>query len=289
MAEQDKRVSKSLLCKLFSVMKSSYYYGMQPKPISLETVKTKALIRQIFNDSKRSAGARSIAAILMNEHGIKLTRYIAGKLMAQMGLKSCQLKTHKYKHADEEHKAHDNILNRNFSPSAPNQVWTGDVTYIRIKGGWCYLAVVLDLYARRIVGFAVSDSPDSVLTAKALQMAYHTRLKPSSVLFHSDQGTHYTSKKFAESVASCEGRTQSMSRKGNCWDNAPTERFFRSFKTEWMPKGGYENIAEARTAIIDYIWGYYQSVRPHSFNDYLPPAEKERRYFNKNLLSAVLN
>lgn len=270
-------------------MKSSYYYGLKPKPISLETVKTKALVRQIFNDSKRSAGARSIAAILMNEHGIKLTRYIAGKLMAQMGLKSCQLKTHKYKHADEEHKAHDNILNRNFSPSAPNHVWTGDVTYIRIKDGWCYLAIVLDLYARRIVGFAVSDSPDSMLTTKALQMAYQSRLKPSGVLFHSDQGTHYTSKKFAESVASCNGMKQSMSRKGNCWDNAPTERFFRSFKTEWMPKGSYENIAEARTAIIDYIWGYYQSVRPHRFNDYLTPLEKEKRYFNKNLLSGVLN
>ena len=270
-------------------MKSSYYYGLKPKPISLETVKTKALVRQIFNDSKRSAGARSIAAILMNEHGIKLTRYIAGKFMVQMGLKSCQLKTHKYKHADEEHKAHDNILNRNFSPSAPNHVWTGDVTYIRIKGGWCYLAIVLDLYARRIVGFAVSDSPDSMLTTKALQMAYQSRLKPSGVLFHSDQGTHYTSKKFAESVASCNGMKQSMSRKGNCWDNAPTERFFRSFKTEWMPKGGYENIAEARTAIIDYIWGYYQSVRPHRFNDYLTPLEKEKRYFNKNLLSGVLN
>ena len=101
LAERDKRVNKSLLCKLFGVMKSSYYYGLKPKPISLETVKTKALVRQIFNDSKRSAGARSIAAILMNEHGIKLTRYIAGKFMAQMGLKSCQLKTHKYKHADE--------------------------------------------------------------------------------------------------------------------------------------------------------------------------------------------
>lgn len=270
-------------------MKSSYYYGLKPKPISLETVKTKALVRQIFNDSKRSAGARSIAAILMNEHGIKLTRYIAGKFMAQMGLKSCQLKTHKYKHADEEHKAHNSILNRNFSPSAPNHVWTGDVTYIRIKGGWCYLAIVLDLYARRIVGFAVSDSPDSMLTTKALQMVYQSRLKPSGVLFHSDQGTHYTSKKFAESVASCNGMKQSMSRKGNCWDNAPTERFFRSFKTEWMPKGGYENIAEARTAIIDYIWGYYQSVRPHRFNDYLTPLEKEKRYFNKNLLSGVLN
>tara|TARA_R100000935_G_scaffold58710_1_gene97199 strand:+ start:488 stop:1300 length:813 start_codon:yes stop_codon:yes gene_type:complete len=270
-------------------MKSSYYYGIKLKPISLDTVKTKALIRQIFNDSKRSAGARSTAAILMNEHGIKLTRYMVGNLMAQMGLKSCQLKMHKYKHADEVHKTHDNILNRNFSPSAPNQVWTGDVTYVRIKGGWCYLAVVLDLYARRVVGFAISDSPDSILTAKALQMAYQTRLQPSEVLFHSDQGTHYTSKTFAESVASCNGMMQSMSRKGNCWDNAPTERFFRSFKTEWMPKNGYENIAEAKSAIIDYIWGYYQTVRPHTFNNYLTPLEKEKRYFNKNLLSGVLN
>ncbi len=186
-------------------MKSSYYYGIQPKSIRLETVKHKVLIRQIFNDSKRSAGARSIAAILMNEHDIKLTRYMSGQLMAQMGLKSCQLKTHKYKHAGDAHKTHHNILNRNFSQTAPNQFWTGDVTYVRIKVGWCYLAVVLDLYARRVVGFAVSDSPDSMLTTKALQMAYETRLKPSNMLFHSDQGTHYTSARFAESVASCEG------------------------------------------------------------------------------------
>ncbi|MGI9340132.1 MAG: IS3 family transposase, partial [Psychrobacter sp.] len=87
--------------------KSSYYYGLKPKLISLEAVKTKALIRQIFNDSKQSAGARSIAAILVNKHGIKLTRYMVGNLMAQMGLKSCQLKMHKYKHADEVHKTHD--------------------------------------------------------------------------------------------------------------------------------------------------------------------------------------
>ena len=200
---------------------------------------------------------------------------------------SCQLKTHKYKQADQEHKTHDNILDRNFSPKAPNQVWTGDVTYVRIKGGWCYLAVVLDLFARRVVGFSVSDSPNSTLTAKALQMAYQTRLKPNGVLFHSDQGTHYTSQKFAESVASCNGMVQSMSRKGNCWDNAPTERFFRSFKTEWMLKGGYEDIAEASSAITDYIWGYYQAVRPHSFNNSLTPLETERRYFNQNLLSGV--
>lgn len=274
-------MSKTQLCDLFGMVKSSYYYGLQPKPINIEMVKLKALIRQIFNDSKQSAGARSIVAILMNEHGVKLTRYLAAKIMRSMGFISCQLKTHKYKHADEEHQAHDNILKRRFAPTAPNQVWTGDVTYIRIKGGFSYLAVVLDLYARRVVGFAVSDSPDSVLTSKALQMAYHMRLRPSGVLFHSDQGTHYTSKKFAESVASCEDMTQSMSRRGNCWDNAPIERFFRSFKTEWMPKGGYEDIAEAKSAIVDYIWGYYQTVRPHAFNDYLSPAEKEKRYFNQ--------
>ena len=88
---------------------------------------------------------------------------MAGQLMKSTHLKSCQTKTHKYKHADQEHRVHNNILDRRFSPSTPNQVWTGDVTYVRIKGGWCYLAVVLDLYARRVVGFAVSDSPDSVL------------------------------------------------------------------------------------------------------------------------------
>ncbi|MGA6102879.1 DDE-type integrase/transposase/recombinase [Psychrobacter pocilloporae] len=149
------------------------------------------------------------------------------------------------------------------------------------------MAVVLDLFAQRVVGFSVSDSPNSTLIAKALQMAYQTRPKPNGVLFHSDQGTHYTSKQFAESVASCHGMVQSMSRKENCWDNAPTERFFRSFKTEWMLKGGYENITEAKQDICDYIWGYYQTVRPHSFNNSLTPLETERRYFNQNLLSGV--
>jgi len=300
-------VSKSQLCRLFSMVRSSYYYGAQSKPISLKTVKLKALIRQIFNESSQSAGTRTIIGILWHQHSVRLTRYMASKLMRSMGLKSVQLRTHKYKHCDAEHKTHDNLLDRNFNPPAPNQVWTGDVTYIRVKGGWCYLAIVLDLYARRVVGFAVSDSPDSVLTTTALDMAYHTRLNPSDLLFHSDQGTHYTSKKFAESVSSCDGMIQSMSHRGNnyghspspctrakqyfaysrSWDNAPTERFFRSFKTEWMPKGGYEDIFEAKRAICNYIWGYYQTVRPHTFNNYLTPVEKEKRYFNQNLLVVV--
>ena len=109
-------------------------------------------------------------------------------------------------------------------------------------------------------------------------LPYQTRLKPSGVLFYSDQGVHYTSQKLTESVAECENIAQSMSCRGNYWNNAPTERFPRSLKTEWISKGGYENI-----------WGYYQTVRPHNFNDYFPPAEKEKRHFNQNLLSGVLN
>ncbi len=145
----------------------------------------------------------------------------------------------------------------------------------------------MDLYARRIVGFKLSDSPNTALTTSALKMAYHIRLKPKGVLFHSDQGSHYTSEAYAQCVAECNGMRHSMSRKWNCWDNAPTERFFRSFKTEWMPKNGYEDIDEARQAVSAYIWNYYQNVRPHSFNEYLTPFEKERLYFNQNLLKTV--
>ena len=123
---------------------------------------------------------------LANKHEITLTHYLASKLMNQMGLVSCQIKTHKYKPTDEAHKTHDNLLNRSFRPAAPNQIWTGDVTYVRIKGGWCYLAVVIDLFARRVVGFSVSDAPDSFLIASALQMASQTRLKPSGVLYSID-------------------------------------------------------------------------------------------------------
>ena len=215
LAEQDKRLSKKKLCDLFDVVRSSYYYGIKTKPIDVERVKLQSLIRQIFNDSKQSAGARTIVAILANEYGIKLTRYLATKLMERMGLVSCQLKTHKYKHADEAHITYDNLLDRNFNPDAPNQVWTGDVTYIRTQAGFCYLAVVIDLFSRNIVGFAMSDSPDSKLTIQALKMAYTVRLEPSNVLFHSDQGTHYTSRAFADAIAQCKGMKHSMSRRGN--------------------------------------------------------------------------
>ena len=147
--------------------------------------------------------------------------------MKKLGLRSSQPSSPKYKKANNEHLAMPNILNREFDIKNPNQVWCGDVTYVWIGKRWAYLAIVLDLFSRKPVGWAFSLSPDSQLTNKALMNAYESRGQPKGIIFHSDQGMHYTSKKFRQSLWRCQIK-QSMSRGENCWDNAPMERFFRS-------------------------------------------------------------
>ncbi len=162
-------------------------------------------------------------------------RWLAGRLMKELGLVSCQQPTYRYKRGGHEHVAIPNYLERQFAVTEPNQVWCGDVTYIWTGKRWAYLAVVLDLFARKPVGWAMSFSPDSRLTMKALEMAWETRGKPVGVMFHSDQGSHYTSRQFRQLLWRYRIR-QSMSRRGNCWDNSPMERFFRSLKNEWVPQ-----------------------------------------------------
>ena len=169
---------------------------------------------------------------------------------------------------------------------APNQVWAGDITYIWFGKRWAYLAVVLDLFARKPVGWALSLSPDSTLTKKALTMAYESRGNPEGVMFHSDQGCQYTSLAFRQQVWRYQ-MVQSMSRRGNCWDNSPMERFFRSLKTEWVPETGYRSFEEAKARITDYIFGYYNRFRPHKNSDGLPPAVAEEKYWNAQSLVAT--
>ncbi|MBJ4262745.1 IS3 family transposase, partial [Salmonella enterica subsp. enterica serovar Typhimurium] len=159
---------------------------------------------------------------------------------------------HRYKRGCHEHIVIPNRLERQFAVTEPNQVWCGDVTYIWTGKRWAYLAVVLDLFARKPVGWAMSFSPDSRLTIKALGMAWEARGKPAEVMFHSDQGSHYTSRQFRQLLWRCRIR-QSMSRRGNCWDNSPMKRFFRSLKNEWVPVTGYTNFSEAAHAITGYV------------------------------------
>ena len=208
--------------------------------------------------------------------------------MQQEGLVSRQLPRHRYPKAEKAHTLIPNALGRQFQPSKPNQVWCGDVTYVWSGTGWLYLAVVIDLYARRVVGYATSKNPDSELTKRALRMAYESRGRPHRVLFHSDQGCHYTSQSYRRLLWRY-GMRQSLSRRGNCWDNAPTERFFRSFKTEWMPRCGYVSFSAANDAITQYINQYYNSLRPHQYNDGLSPIMAEQNYIKTSNESACFS
>lgn len=277
----------SRLCKAFDVSLSTFKYRravarrIDPKKVAL-----RAMVKRAHNLSNGSAGARSIAEIVTG-FGVPLSRYRAGRLMAELDLLSTQLPKHKYRKANQTHVSIPNVLDRQFAPSAPNQVWCGDITYIWAGSRWFYLAVVLDLYARKPVGWALSASPDSNLTAKALTMAYESRGKPEGLLFHSDQGSHYTSIKFRQYLWRYQ-IGQSMSRRGNCWDNAPMERFFRSLKVEWVPPCGYRTMNEAHQMITEYMTGYYSQLRPHQHNIGLTPNKAEELFWNSSKSAAKI-
>jgi len=237
-----------------------------------ERERLKAAAIEIHRISRGSAGARTISGMLKLQ-GEAVGRYKAGSLMKEACLVSKQQKKHRYRVSGEPSVVAENHLDRQFTVDQPNQVWCGDVTYVWSGRCWLYLAVVLDLYKRRVVGWAYSRHPDSALTKQALRMAYESRGRPKKLLFHSDQGCHYTSRAFQQQLWRYQIK-QSMSRRGNCWDNAPMERFFRSYKTEWTPNNAYDSFNTAVLDIAAYI-KHYNYERGHSYNGYMSPAVAE--------------
>jgi len=269
----------TVLCQTLQVHRSSFRTWLsRDKRLKPPQIHERELVRHIHEQSKGSAGARTVATIATNQ-GTALSRYRAGRLMKALGLVSCQMPKHAYKRGGNERLNIPNHLARQFSPSRPNQVWCGDVTYIWTGNKWSYLAVVMDLFARKPVGWALSSSPDSRLTGKALSMAFESRGRPKGLMFHSDQGCHYTSLAFRQILWRYQIK-QSMSRRGNCWDNAPMERFFRSLKTEWVPEAGFMSLEYARQEVWSYIIGYYNAIRPHKHNLSLTPNQKEKIFWN---------
>lgn len=269
--EQYKQVD---VLKALNVKRSSYQYyrsaGSQPN-LKREHLKTK--IKEISVISRGSLGSRSISGKL-KEQGYDVGRYKTRKLMREANIQSKQPGKRKYKAANKPSQVANNVLNREFTVNAPNQAWCGDVTYIWTGECYLHLALVIDLYARRIIGWACSRHPDTELTLSALNFAYQARGKPKGVTYHSDQGVHYTSLAFQQQLWSYR-MNQSMSRKGNCWDNAPMERVFRSLKSEWFPeKGYYLSYQEAEVDVMQYV-KYYNDYRVHSYNDYLTPIMAE--------------
>ena len=269
------------LCALFSVSRSSYYDHIhQREKTDVARLRLRARATEIFNASRQSAGSRSIVTKL-REDGENIGRFKVRRLMQEANLVSKQPKPPAYKVANEERPDIPNHLDRQFDVELPNQVWCGDITYIWAQDRWIYLAVVLDLCTRRVVGWSLSEAIDADLTIAALDNAYQLRGQPQGVTFHSDQGCQYSSKRFRQRLWRYRMK-QSMSRRGNCWDNAPMERLFRSYKSEWMPAEGYSTFCAAKKDIGHYLMDYYNWQRPHQRNGGLAPAVAEK---GPNLLS----
>jgi putative transposase len=264
------------LCSVFGVSRSSYYdYRHRKREIDIERIRLRTKVTEIFNKSRGSAGTRTIVT-KMCEAGEDIGRFKVRRLMKEASLESKQPKPPAYKTAKVERPDIPNYLDRKFDVMEPNQVWCGDITYVWSQGRWVYLAVVLDLYARRVIGWSLSKRADAELVIAALDMAYQLRGKPSGVLFHSDQGSQYASKSFRQRLWRYRMK-QSMSRRGNCWDNAPMERVFRSFKSEWMPSEGYRSFSEAKKDIGYYLMDYYNWYRPHQSNGGMAPTAAEEK------------
>jgi putative transposase len=265
-----------ILCGVFDVSRSSYYeYRQRRNTPNSARLQLRDKITTLFRLSRNAAGSRSLKD-MMRAHGHRIGRYKVRQLMAEANLVCKQPGPPKYKLTGSERIDSPNRLDRQFTVAAPNQVWCGDISYIWTGRRWHYLAAVMDLYRRRIVGWALAARADAELAVRALDMAYEHRGRPQSVMFHSDQGCQYASGLFTQRLKQLR-IGQSMSRRGNCWDNAPMERVFRSLKTEWVPANGYRCESEAKRDLSYYLMDYYNWVRPHAFNDGTPPAKAENQ------------
>lgn len=253
------------------------YYAWLKRPaklISEDELHVYRRIKQLFADSRESLGSREMVKKLRKE-GIQIGRYRVRTLMKRLGLTVIQRQAYRVttqrKHSDA---VADNLINQDFNPEKPNQVWAGDVTYLRTHEGWMYLAIVMDLYSRRIIGWAMSKRMTVDLVQRAMQMAINLRAPDKGLIFHSDRGSQYTSKRFSRLLKSRHIKA-SMSGVGACWDNAVVERFFGSLKYEWLLKVYHLTRQTMKRDVERYI-RYYNQDRLHTANDDLSPVEFEK-------------
>ena len=240
-------------------------------------------IKIIHANSKRTYGAPRVKASLLEEKGKKISRARAGRLMREAGLRTKYKKkfvvTTKSKNSSN---VADNVLNREFKAEKPNQKWVSDITYIPTREGWLYLAVVLDLFSRKIVGWAFGVSLETNLVLDALEMATTTR-KPKAtdnLLHHSDRGAQYASLEYRKALSALKA-TCSMSRKGNCWDNAVMESFFSTMKLELDLHKAIGGRDLTRGTVFYWIESWYNRERRHSSLGYVSPAKFERNYLSE--------
>jgi putative transposase len=276
MREHEGDFSVHGMCRVLGVERSSYY-AWRRRPVCDRAVADGVLlakIRKIFVSSRETYGSPRVHAALRSK-GILCSEKRVARLMRQNGLISVRRRKFRPQTTDSnhEHPIAENLLARDFTASAPNQRWVGDITYLWTAQGWLYVAVIIDLFSRKVVGWASSASLNSELACRALDMAIFRRGKPKDLVYHSDRGVQYASLVFRQRLKSY-GVTPSMSRKGNCWDNAVAESFFDTFKVEFVHRYKFTSRESAR---IDFIEEFYNVNRIHSSLGFFSPAEFEKQ------------
>mgnify|MGYP001948098905 CR=1 FL=1 len=255
----------------------SAFYAWKARPVKLISAEELHLYRRakvLFKESRESLGSRELAKKIRTE-GIAITRYRMRQVMNKLNLKAMQRSAYKVttkrKHSDA---VADNLLNQNFNPVGKNQVWAGDITYLKTAEGWVYLAIVMDLYSRRIVGWATDKQMTTSLISRAMIKAYSLRQPPKGLVFHSDRGSQYTSRDYRKLLTGYNIRA-SMGDVGACWDNAVVERFFGSLKHDWIFKVHQPTRKHMKRDVAAYI-KYYNLNRLHSSNNDLTPVQFEK-------------
>ena len=268
------------MCKVIKVNRSGYYHwinaGCVIKKVDIEL---NNLIASIFIQGRNNYGTRRIQSKLVELYGLIISRRRVSRLMKDLNLK-VKMKRRYKNTTDSNHNLPiaPNVLNRDFYASNPDEKYVGDITYIYTGEGWLYLATVIDLYSRRIVGWSMDDNMKVSLVNDALNMAIAQRNPPVGLIWHTDRGSQYASYSHKDLLQK-NGIIQSMSRKGNCWDNAVAESFFKTLKSNLVYQPYFYTKKQAKAEIFEYIEVYYNRTRSHSYLDNLSPVKFEEMNF----------
>lgn len=276
--EHDRRYPIRLMCRALAVSAAGYY-AWRSRPESSRSIQTRTLlsaIRVIHRESRETSGSPRIWNALVKQ-GHRVGEHRVARLMRHGGIRAKTVtKWRATTQSQHQFPVAANTLDRAFTVEAPNRVWAGDLTYIWTREGWLYLAVLLDLYSRRVVGWAMGQRLTAELAEQALLMAVLNRIPRAGLVHHSDRGSQYAATSYQQRLAKY-GLIPSMSRKGNCWDNACVESFFGTLKQELIYHRQYHTREEAKQEIFEYLEVFYNRQRRHSTLGYRSPAEYEAK------------
>ena len=268
----------TLQCRVLGVSRNGYYHYQkkEERPADPEHEELLEFVKELAEATDNTYGSRRMKQAL-NALGFPISRDKARKLMQEAGVKAKQWRKYKVTtNSNHRQPVFDNLLKRDFDVAQPDQVYAADVTYIWTREGWLYLAVVIDLCTRKVVGWSMNSRMKAQLVCDALQMALWRRNPKAGLIHHSDRGSQYASKAFRR-LLKAHGIQGSMSRKGDCWDNAVVESFFGSLKQERVQWKNYQTRYEAQQDILEYISMFYNSERLHSYLGYMSPNDFERK------------